>query len=192
MKPGKPHDIILASSSPQRLKLLGDAGFGVIVAAPCVEEETLLADSPRATAELRAAAKARAVASTHPHDVVVAGDTVVIGPGGELVGSPASVEEARRMLALLWGTTHTVVSAAAVVTSGKMWSCDDEATVTLVRPSEGEIEAYLATGEPLGKAGGLCVQGRGRKFVARIAGDEATVVGLPMQRLGPHLRALLH
>ncbi|MGE4158737.1 MAG: nucleoside triphosphate pyrophosphatase [Planctomycetota bacterium] len=184
--------ILLASTSPQRLDLLTKAGFSVEVVPSHVEEEPIQGASTRDTARLRAVAKALEVARRHPAAIVVGGDTVVVAPSGREVGKPATQDEARLMLAELWGTSHQVISAAAVVAGGDVWEGSAVATVTLLKPVASDLEDYLRTGESLGKAGGLCVQGLGQKFVAGIHGDVDTVVGLPMGLLGPHLRALLH
>lgn len=184
--------ILLASTSPQRISLLKEAGFSFEVEAPKVDEEAILGDSPRDTARQRAVAKALQVARRFPEAIVVGGDTMVTAPSGLAVGKPSTIDEARIMLAELWGTSHQVVSASAVVAGGDVWEGSALAWVTLRKPSDHEIEAYLATGEPLGKAGGLCVQGEGRRFVSAIRGDTSTVVGLPMGLLTPHLTALLH
>ncbi len=172
--------LILASASPRRRELLETAGFSLKIIPTDVDEEFWTHPDPGTTALLRATAKAAAVTPASETDWVVAADTVVAAPDGSLPGNPQTADEARPMLETLLGTTHEVLSAAVVRRGTWQEAHVAVATISLRQASREELEAYLASGEPLGKAGGLCVQGLGRKFVERIEGEEAVVIGLPL------------
>jgi len=175
--------IILASASPQRLELLKTAGVVLTVWPSEVDEEPLVSTDVAETAWLRAKAKAEEVAKLFPDALVIGADTVVEGRSGNLLSKPETIEEASKMFRSLIGTRHRVISAACLLMSGKKERIVEEAWVTLTTLEEEEIEDYLATRESLGKAGGLCVQGIGKKFVEKIEGEEAVVVGLPLEKI---------
>lgn len=145
--------------------------------------------APEDVARDLASRKAQAVArrTTLP---VLAADTIVVTADGRILGKPAGAREARAMLRSLAGTTHRVMTGVCLATDGGA-ACRtalDVTEVTMRRLSEREIEAYAASGEPFGKAGGYAIQERGDRFVTRVAGSWSNVVGLPMEIVAPLLR----
>lgn len=184
-------DIILASASPRRrqlLEMLGVEGLRIIPAAG--EEKPVPGAGPEETVKALALAKARETAfKAKPGDVVIAADTIV-WLDGRILGKPASESEARDMLARLSGREHTVYTGVAVMSDGRTL-CECEKTLVRFRPlSDEEIAAYVATGEPMDKAGAYGAQGRASLFVEGIQGDFFNVMGLPVCRLGKMLLEL--
>ena len=173
--------LILASASPRRAALLESAGFSFDVVAPDVDETPRPGETAPAYTARVAREKARAVASSHGSaDVVVlAADTEVVVDGG-ILGKPADSADARRMLRLLSGAVHEVMTAVVVV-RGPSEAIDVVTTRVRFLPlSEGELTWYVETGEPMGKAGAYAIQGCGARFIDRIEGSWSNVVGLPL------------
>jgi len=184
--------LILASSSPRRAEVLADAGFTFEVVAARVDESRRTGEQAEAYVRRLAEAKARAVAGgVSPPAIVIAADTVVV-MDGEVLGKPASAEDAGRMLRRLSGRTHQVLTGLAVLKiPGGAARVEIETTrVTFAPLTEAEIEAYVASGEPLDKAGAYAIQGRGGRLVARVEGCYFNVVGLPLARLYRILREM--
>ena len=181
--------LVLASSSPRRLELL--ARLGIVpdrVASPDIDEAPLTGELPRAYVERIALAKAAAVART-PHEVVLAGDTT-IAAGRRILGKPADEADLRRMLALLSGRRHHCLSAVAVVGTDGAVRHRLSDTIVAFRPlAAAEIDAYVASGEGEGKAGGYAIQGRAEAFVRFIHGSHSGVVGLPLMETRALLKA---
>lgn len=179
--------IILASASPRRQELLKLTGlpFEVI---PSEVDETPPDDSPPiAIARLLAERKADDVAARHPAALVIGADTLVVLDGA-LLGKPRDAEDARRMLKLLSGRTHQVITGVAL--RGLATASDAVSTDVTFRPlTAREVDAYIATGEPMDKAGAYALQGHAALFITGIHGDYANVVGLPLCRLAALLRA---
>jgi len=176
--------IILASQSPRRRELLGQIGLHDFIIRPAAGEERAdpgLAPGPLVEALSRH--KGLEVAATaNPGELVIAADTVV-AVDGQVLGKPRSREEAVGMLTALSGRTHTVYTGVTVCADGEILSAH-EATDVRFRPlSPAEIDAYVATGEPMDKAGGYAIQGMAAKFITGINGDYYNVVGLPVCRL---------
>jgi septum formation protein len=186
-----PEDLVLASSSPRRVELLRHLGLPFRVLAPDVDEEAASAGraEPAAIAAARAAAKVAAGLAQAPGGTVIAADTLVVCDGAVL-GKPGGPADAERMLRLLAGRSHAVITALAVGRGGDVAQAVEYATVTFRPLQEEEIRRYAASAEPLDKAGGYGLQGAGALFVSRIEGEYGTVVGLPLCRLGLMLRAL--
>ena len=181
---------ILGSGSPRRKELLGLILPEFEVIASRYDEHTLdrTGLSPEAIVKKLALEKAREVFSRMEGEVcVIGGDTIVLSPDGEIMGKPASEEDAHRMLRELSGKTHAVLSGAAVcLRKGKV--CTEEVfsvrtEVSFYPLSESEILRYLQTGEPFDKAGSYGIQGKGGLFVREISGDYNNVVGLPAAAL---------
>jgi septum formation protein len=172
--------LVLASSSPRRLELLGRLGLTPDrIAAPDVDETPLAAESPRAYVLRIALAKAAAV-PRGPDDVVLAGDTT-IAVGRRILGKPEDEADLRRMLALLSGRRHHCMSAVAVVDgAGTVRHRLSDSTIAFRPLSPAEIDAYVACGEGMGKAGGYAIQGRAEAFVRHMAGSHSGIVGLPL------------
>lgn len=189
--------LVLASASPRRAELLRQAGFSFEVVLPGEEEETrgvqvapgggdVLREIEELRERARSAALAKAVSASRsrPDAVVVAADTLV-AVDGMLLGKPASQEEAAEMLRRLSGRAHHVVTGVAVVVARRgLMVADDSTTVVRFRELRGEeILRYVATGEPMDKAGAYGIQGRAAVFVERLEGDYFGVVGLPLALL---------
>jgi len=177
--------LVLASASPRRRDLLERAGLRFEVLPADVCEEIRAGEQPRALVERLAEEKAAAVRSRlpeRPRRVVLGSDTVVV-LGDEILGKPRDAEEAVAMLRRLTGRTHSVWTGVAVLaTDGATASVRSiESRVTLRLASEAELRAYVASGEPLDKAGAYAFQGEGRRFVTRVEGSESNVIGLPLE-----------
>ncbi len=173
--------LVLASASPRRLDLLRQIGLEPDAVDPAeIDETPLAAETARLMARRLARAKAAAAAARHPDAFVLAADTVV-AVGRRLLGKPADEAQARRMLTLLSGRAHRVLSAvAAAAPSGRIGARLSETRVRFKRLTAAEIGDYLASGEWDGKAGGYGVQGRAGAFVVALNGSYTGVVGLPL------------
>jgi MAF protein len=177
--------LVLASVSPRREALLRAAGLQFEVMPSGADEEGIPARGPRRYAVLAALAKARAVAQHHPNAAVLAADTVV-ALDGEVLGKPASPEGAAAMLRRLRGRWHRVTTGVAVIApdaSGRPQERTAAVTTrVLMRPyTDEEIAAYVATGDPLDKAGAYAIQNAQFRPVERIRGSYPNVVGLPVR-----------
>ena len=183
--------IILASQSPRRQELIRHItdDFEVIVSP--VEEILPEGIAPEDAPVYLAALKAGAVASTHPDRIVIGADTVVIHDG-EIMGKPRDREDAARMLRLLSGSVHTVVTGCCIIQSGRQRRFSQRTEVRFYELTDREIADYIATGEPMDKAGAYGIQEKGSLFVEGIAGDYFNVMGLPVARLNRELNAMLH
>lgn len=174
--------IVLASASPRRRELLDLIGIRHIVDPADIDESVRDAELPADYAERLAREKALTVAERHPGALVIAADTIVV-LGSQMMGKPRTKLEAAGMLASLGGTTHTVVTGMACVLNGELESSVDDVSVTFRPLSAHEIGEYVATGEPMDKAGSYGIQGYGATIVSRIDGDYFAVMGLSLVRL---------
>ena len=182
--------LILASASPRRRELLIQAGLAFTVEAGEVDEALLPGEPAAAYVQRLAVEKAQAVAALHPAEeddvTVLAADTAVVVQGSaepEVLGKPGGAADAARMLTLLSGRTHAVMTGIAAVRKGRI-AVDVEITqVTMNLIPAYEVQAYVATGEPLDKAGGYAIQGYAARWIPRIDGDYFNVVGLPIARV---------
>lgn len=181
--------IILASQSPRRLELLTMLGLGGIVIIPAMRDETAPPGlSPDALVRHLALEKAREVRGSVPEtDVIIAADTIV-ELDGEILGKPADESGARAMLRKISGRGHRVFTGVAVASGGRELDGCEVTDVFIREISDDEISAYIATGEPMDKAGAYGAQGRAAVFVERIEGDFFNVVGLPLRLLCDMLR----
>jgi septum formation protein len=197
--------IVLASASPRRRELLTAIGLGFEVRPATIDESPLAGETPRAHVERVALGKARAVGAAG--ELVLAADTVVVIDGA-ILGKPRDTADARRMLGLLQGREHRVLTAvvlrevaAGAAVAGRGAPSDreafavEESTVRLRPLGAGEIAWYVATGEPADKAGSYALQGIGGLFVTAVTGSSSNVIGLPLhvvwelfERLGRDLR----
>ncbi|MEE8602288.1 Maf family protein [Euzebya tangerina] len=174
--------LVLASASPRRRDLLHDRlGLEVVVVPADVDESPRHGESPSAMVQRLARRKVSAV-EVEPDDLVVAADTVVISDG-EVLGKPATDERATMMLRGLSGREHSVLTGVAVKLGPQGASGVERTKVRFRRLSPSEIEGYVATGDPLDKAGGYGIQGIAGAFVEHIEGTETGVIGLPLGRL---------
>ncbi|MFN9351240.1 MAG: Maf family protein [Gemmatimonadota bacterium] len=169
--------LVLASASPRRTELLARIGLPHRVDPAHVDESVRPGEPAIAYVRRLAEAKARAVADRHPGAVVVAADTTVI-LDGEILGKPADAADARAMLERLAGRSHVVATAVAVARGDRVVAAVDEATVHMRAAGPEASAAYVATGEPLDKAGAYGIQGFGGTLVDGIAGDYHAVMGL--------------
>ena len=174
--------LFLASSSPRRSELLKKAGYEFTVEPTSVSETVLHGTPPMQIVEQLSARKAEAVAKLHPADTILAADTIVVLKG-RILGKPKDEEAAKAMLKLLSANVHQVYTGYTII-RGKKFLCGHEVTsVEFYALSQKEIDDYVATGDPLDKAGAYGIQGRGALFVKRINGDFYNVVGLPIAKI---------
>ena len=179
--------LILASGSPRRRQLLELIGVKFEVAPADIDETPLPDENPVTYASRAARDKALAVATGHPGRLVLGADTVV-EIDQEILGKPSSMDEAADMLRRLSGKSHLVHTALALVTDGAAQEVVDSARVQFVDLTDEMIRWYVATGEPMDKAGAYAVQGLGGMLVEGVEGSPNTVIGLPVHRL-PELYA---
>jgi septum formation protein len=172
--------VILASSSPRRRELLTLIGLRHEVLPANVDETLLPGEIPWAYAERLARAKAQAVA--RPGFVSIGSDTIVV-VDGEVLGKPADAADAKQMLQRLSGRAHVVMTAIAVAFDGKVTSDVVKVGVTFRSLRDDEIDDYIATGEPMDKAGAYGIQGFGATIVDGVDGDYFAVMGLPVNRM---------
>lgn len=170
---------VLASESPRRVELLRAVGYEFVARKSGFPEVVL--DDPAETAVANARGKALAVAGSVGGGVVLAADTVVYLPEeGETLGQPEDEADVRRMLGLLRGRVHEVYSGVAVAEGDGVEAESVRTRVRMAPLTDDELEAYVATGEGMGKAGGYAIQGIAALFVEGIEGDYTNVVGLPL------------
>ncbi|MCI9468305.1 MAG: septum formation inhibitor Maf [Oscillospiraceae bacterium] len=180
--------LILASASPRRKQLLTMLGLTFEVRPAAGEEKLPPGIAPEEAVKRLSAQKAAAVAETcAPGDVVIGADTVV-WHGGRILGKPKTEQDAADMLHALSGETHTVYTGVTVLKDGAALSAAEETKVRFRSLPDGEIAAYIQTGEPMDKAGAYGAQGLGALFVEGIEGDFFNVMGLPVCRLGKLLK----
>lgn len=177
--------VVLASSSPRRREILQQIGCDFTVVTSHVEEDNRLEVTPCQLVTLHAQSKALAVKAKVDSDTVVIGADTVVVFAGQIFGKPSSVQEAKQMLMTLSGKQHEVITGVAVVncSTNEMWTDYSVTQVNFSVLSEGEIDRYIATGEPMDKAGAYGIQGRGSLFVDSINGCYFNVVGLPVFKL---------
>ena len=173
--------LILASASPRRRQLLEEAGYEFVVHPADVDETVAPGVYPPDFAQKLAVAKAETVAKQFPEDVILAADTIVTF-GDQILGKPANADEARRMLAFLSRTTHIVITGVCVIRkSGDMVQATRVMSgVRMANLTPEQIDAYVASGDWQGKAGGYGIQDND-PFVTRTCGSHTNIVGLPME-----------
>ena len=201
--------LVLASASPRRQELLRNAGISFVVQPADVDETPISAESARDCAVRLAREKALKIWRIRPQDVVLGADTVVV-VDGEILGKPVDAEDAARMLRVLSGREHQVITGVAVarlrlqavapesvgspglakaarpgappvgVDDAELQTASETTLVTMSAISEDEIREYVTTGEPMDKAGAYAIQGIASRWIPRIEGDYSNVVGLPV------------
>ena len=181
--------IILASASPRRKELMALAGIP-FEARPVDADETILCCTPPEGAVMMLATRKAQLAAEHfPDDLIIGADTIV-AVGKHIYGKPDTSEEAFEMLSALSCKTHQVFTGVCIYTkSGHRNAFCTRTDVTFFPLSEEEIRAYIATGEPMDKAGAYGIQGKGALLVEKIDGDYYNVVGLPISRLVRELKS---
>ncbi|HJP84720.1 MAG TPA: Maf family protein [Gemmatimonadaceae bacterium] len=181
--------VILASGSPRRRQLLELIGIEHDVSPSNIDETLRPRETPRRHAERLAREKAATIATREPERITIAADTIVV-INRKVLGKPRDADDARRMLSMLSGREHTVITAVAVARGRKIRSAVEEVKVKFRRLREEDIDAYIATGEPMDKAGAYGIQGFGATIVECVNGDYFSVMGLPLARLVMLLRDL--
>lgn len=176
--------LVLASASPRRRELLTQAGFAFTVAPASINEDLCPGENPLAYVTRLALEKAQIIyARLDSQDdsmLVLGADTTVVAPNGEVLGKPADAADAARMLRLLSGATHQVITGVAVVSAFGVETAAEVTPVSVLTLSDEEIAAYIATGEPMDKAGAYAIQGYAARWIPRIQGCYFNVVGLPL------------
>jgi septum formation protein len=185
--------VILASGSPRRRELLANLIPDFEIVIPNVDEDALTVADPWQTAQKLAKEKALAVAESRPDALVIAGDTVVALPNGEIfeqLSKPADRADGERMLRALSGKTHKVITGVAIRWPGGFEAFTETSDVTFHTLTHAQISDYLDTGEYADKAGAYGIQGMAAVLVKEVRGSIDTVVGLPVERLAESLRQI--
>lgn len=186
--------LILASASPRRRELLAQAGYSFTVSPAHIPEDPLPGENPIAYVTRLAREKAEAVfamlssKSPAPLQVVLGADTTVT-IDGHILGKPADASDAARMLRLLSGRTHRVITGVALATARGTETAAEVTAVRFLTLSDDEIASYVATAEPLDKAGAYAIQGHAARWIPRIEGCYFNVVGLPIALVATMLHA---
>jgi septum formation protein len=177
--------IILASGSPRRKELLSRLGYEFQVIAAAVDEKPLPGEHPIANVLRLSSAKASQVAAKHPDDLVIGADTIVV-LGQVILNKPSSSDEAVSMLKLLSGKSHAVYTALTLIIKKENITKSDYNSTTVIfnNLTEDSIKTYVASGEPLDKAGAYGIQGMGSFLVNRYEGEFDTVIGFPTKLFG--------
>ncbi|MFT0799893.1 Maf family protein [Bacillus swezeyi] len=173
--------LILASQSPRRKELLDLLQIPYSIVVSKAEEKLNRNFSPAENVKWLAEQKVRVVAEQYPDAVVLGADTIVCYDG-VCLGKPKDADEAERMLRMLSGQTHSVLTGVCIKSNSRCETFFEETEVTFWPLEDQEISAYIATGEPFDKAGSYGIQGKGALFVRHIKGDYYTVVGLPISK----------
>jgi septum formation protein len=186
--------LILASASPRRRDLFAQAGYQFEAISADVCEEVRPGETPIPYVLRLAREKAEAVAASpkfrtlsqhqdHP-PLILGADTTVVAPSGQILGKPEDDADAARILRLLFGATHQVITGIALLVPRDEHPITEVAAevthVTMLTPTDAELDAYIATGEPRGKAGAYAIQGQAARWIPRIHGCYFNVVGLPI------------
>ena len=179
--------VVLASGSPRRHDLLNLVGISHEVRPANIDETMRARENPHRHAERLAREKATEVATRDPNLITIGADTIVV-VNRKVLGKPTDADHAAVMLRQLSGRQHTVITAIAVSRGKKLRSAVEEVRVKFRKLRDDEIDAYIATGEPLDKAGAYGIQGYGATIVECVEGDYFAVMGLPLARLVGLLR----
>jgi septum formation protein len=179
--------LVLASASPRRQELLRNAGIAFTVQPADIDESPQDGESPVECAQRLAREKALAVSPSRPLDCVLGADTIVV-IDEKILGKPRDAADAARMLRLLSGRTHEVVTGVCLVgpvgerrtESRELRAASETTRVTMCKISDEDIGEYITTGEPMDKAGAYAIQGMASRWIPRIEGDYSNVVGLPV------------
>ena len=176
-------EVVLASQSPRRRELLALVGLAHEVRPADIDESYLAGETAEEHCERLARGKATALAGSVNRDAVIIGSDTIVVVDGVVLGKPANAADAARMLRMLSGRTHVVLTAVAVARNGRLESAVERVSVTFRAIDDAEIDAYIATREPMDKAGAYGIQGYGATIVARIEGDYFAVMGLALNLL---------
>jgi len=185
--------LILASTSPRRKEILERCGIPFTILSESIDERPLPDEKPLDFATRMAESKAIATQNQHsvPHAYFLGADTIVV-LDDTIYGKPADEQEACRFLGELQGRTHRVITAFALVDeNGKIIVSEhDSSEVTIKTLSPEKIRSYVGTGEPMDKAGAYAAQGLGSRMIEKIQGSQNNVIGLPIEKILPHLRKI--
>jgi septum formation protein len=183
--------LILASTSPRRYQILALLGIPFLMVPPAYQVVGARRAVPLPAQEAlhQARQKAASLLSRFP-DAVILGSDTLINLDGRLIGKPSSADDARAILQRLRGRSHDVVTGVSILHQSKTVDAVETARVTMRDFTDTELDAYLATGDPLDKAGAYAIQGAGRDLVASIDGDYLAVVGLPLMAVAQGLAKL--
>ena len=181
--------IILASASPRRKEILKKTGLNFSICTSDYKEDINLSLKPRALAKFLSRKKAETVAHKYKNAIIIAADTFIVFKN-RLLGKPHTDKEAEKMLNMLNGKAHSVITGFTIMdtASKKILSRSVETKVYFKNLGRKEIKAYVRSKEPLGKAGAYAIQGLGSVFIERIHGDFLNVVGLPLRALTESLK----
>ena len=171
--------ILLASGSPRRSEILTSVGWEFIKAVPDIDESERQGESPEDYVQRLAEEKAESIAAQYPDSIVLAADTTVV-IDGQIIGKPADLDDARRMLKMLSGRWHDVLTGVAVKQDGSIVIGMERTGVKFSAMSNAEVEFLARMGDPLDKAGAYAVQAQAALFIEQIRGDYWNVVGLPI------------
>ena len=174
--------LILASKSPRRKELLKQIGIPFVVVVSDAEEVSGNSWTPAALVVENAKRKARAVAEKYPDSPVLGADTVVSSEG-KIFGKPKDKDEARKMLTALSGKMHEVTTGLALINRNEIRTTSVTTKVFFDTMTKADIDAYIATEEPMDKAGAYAIQGKAARFIEKIEGSYSNVVGLPLNAL---------
>ncbi len=174
--------LILASKSPRRKELLKQIGIPFVVVVSDAEEVSGNSWTPAALVVENAKRKARAVAEKYPDSPVLGADTVV-SLEGKIFGKPKDKDEARKMLTALSGKMHEVTTGLALINRNEIRTTSVTTKVFFDTMTKADIDAYIATDEPMDKAGAYAIQGKAARFIEKIEGSYSNVVGLPLNAL---------
>lgn len=173
-----PH-LILASGSPRRSEILSAVGWSFTKRVADIDESEIAGETPEAYVQRLAKTKAETVAAMEPGGIVLGADTTVV-IDGTIIGKPVDLDDARRMIKLLSGKVHEVLTGVAIVANGSTNVGIERTRVEFAELSTSEIEFLVEFGEPLDKAGAYAVQAQAGLFIKGIEGDYWNVVGLPI------------
>lgn len=182
--------LVLASQSPRRKELLTLAGYQFTVVTADIDESQLPDEDPIDYTTRLAVSKAQAVFERlgKPDDTVVLGADTTVAIDDLLLGKPSSAAEAHRMLLLLQGRAHAVTTGIALLCAARTLTHAETTSVFFSPMTTAEIDQYIATGEPMDKAGAYGIQGHALRWIPRIEGDYSNVVGLPLAATSQRLR----
>ena len=176
-------ELVLASQSPRRRELLALIGLAHEVRPADIDESYLEGETPERHCERLARGKASALTAQVNRDAVIIGSDTIVVVDGVVLGKPSDAADAARMLRMLSGRSHTVLTAVAVARGDRMESAVERVSVSFRELDDDEIAAYIATREPMDKAGAYGIQGYGATIVSRIEGDYFAVMGLALNLL---------
>lgn len=171
--------LILASGSPRRSEILESVGWEFTKSVPDIDESEIEGEAPGDYVVRLAKGKAEKVADEHPRGIVLGADTTVV-IDGQILGKPVDMADAKRMLGMLSGNWHEVLTGVAVVEGGKTRAAIQSTKVKFVEMTDAEIDFLAEEGEPLDKAGAYAVQAQAALFIEKIEGDFWNVMGLPV------------